>query len=104
MVGITFGMLGILAAMITLSFSFSGRVRFRKYRESGQLLVLIWTYLLAVLSLLCCAAISFLVFSKTYQNIAFDLMVVFFGSSIAQSVMVLLMIVGTSLSFSKQES
>lgn len=98
-IGVSFGMLGILAAMIAVSFSLSGRSRFKSYRESGHLSVLLANYLFAVLSILLTALAAFFVFTKAYHLVAFDYMVMFFISSIFQSLCVSLGIILTSISF-----
>lgn len=84
--GFSFSMLGFLAAVITILFSFSGRLRFQKYQQAGYLDVLMWMYYSSIFSLVIAGGLSIGSFSKTYGPVFFDFMSAAFVSSIFQCI------------------
>ncbi len=80
----SFTMLGFLAGIITILFSFGGTKTFKRYRRKGYFETLIFIYFFTIANLVFTFGLSLLSFSDYIPNLLFNLMIMSSVNNIIQ--------------------
>lgn len=89
----SFTMLGFLAGIITILFSFEATKTFRRYIRKGYFDVLIFIYFFSIFNLVISFGLSLLSFSATISNFLFNLMIMSSVNNIIQIALITIILV-----------
>lgn len=82
--GFAFTMLGFLAAVITILFTFSHSIAFRRYKNKGYLQLFFFCYFLTIICLIITSFLALAGFSNTLNTWAFRALIMSFVNNILQ--------------------
>lgn len=90
--GFSFTMLGFLAAIITILFSFVNSESFRRYKKRGYLQMFFFSYFLTIICLVITSFLALANFSSTFHPWLFRIQIISFTNNIVQIALLTLVI------------